>query len=135
MDGPLLGRGDARDLSFVIGCRAPQQCFRVGRRDPSRYGNAARNLANAQDNTVFAIFLQSTAHVFSIDVRHEDAVPHFHVLNNGPFTRTASASGRQRDAATQLLRENAAMTKKLRSQLPKNRDLLIKIQEHGLQRI
>ena len=37
--------------------------------------------------------------------------------------------------ATRLLRENAAMTKKLRSQLPKNRDLLRKIQEHGMQRI
>ena len=37
--------------------------------------------------------------------------------------------------ATRLLRENAAMTKKLRSQLPKNRDLLRKIHEHGLQRI
>lgn len=37
--------------------------------------------------------------------------------------------------ATRLLRENAAMTQKLRSQLPKNRDLLRKIHEHGLQRI
>ncbi len=37
--------------------------------------------------------------------------------------------------AARLLRENAAMTKKLRSQLPKNRDLLRKIQEHGMQRI
>jgi len=37
--------------------------------------------------------------------------------------------------ATRLLRENAAMTKQLRSQLPKNRDLLRKIHEHGLQRI
>ena len=37
--------------------------------------------------------------------------------------------------AARLLRENAAMTKKLRSQLPKNRDLLRKIQEHGMQRL
>jgi tryptophan halogenase len=37
--------------------------------------------------------------------------------------------------ATRLLRENAAMTKQLRSQLPKNRDLIRKIHEHGLQRI
>ncbi len=37
--------------------------------------------------------------------------------------------------AARLLKENAAMTKKLRSQLPKNRDLLRKIQEHGMQRI
>jgi tryptophan halogenase len=37
--------------------------------------------------------------------------------------------------AARLLRENAAMTKKLRAQLPKNRDLLRKIQEHGMQRI
>jgi tryptophan halogenase len=37
--------------------------------------------------------------------------------------------------AARLLRENAAMTKQLRSQLPKNRDLLRKIHEHGLQRI
>ena len=37
--------------------------------------------------------------------------------------------------AARLLRENVAMTKKLRSQLPKNRDLLRKIHEHGLQRI
>jgi tryptophan 7-halogenase len=37
--------------------------------------------------------------------------------------------------AAQLMRENAAMTQKLRSQLPRNRDLLRKIYEHGLQRI
>src|SRR5580693_6180544 len=37
--------------------------------------------------------------------------------------------------AARLLRENAAMTKQLRSQLPKNRDLLREIHEHGLQRI
>src|SRR4029077_14953186 len=37
--------------------------------------------------------------------------------------------------AMRLLRENAAMTQKLRSQLPKNRELLRKIQEHGMQRI
>jgi tryptophan 7-halogenase len=37
--------------------------------------------------------------------------------------------------ASQLLRENAAMTQRLRSQLPRNRDLLRKIYEHGLQRI
>ena len=37
--------------------------------------------------------------------------------------------------ASQLLRENAAMTQKLRAQLPRNRDLLRKIYEHGLQRI
>jgi tryptophan halogenase len=37
--------------------------------------------------------------------------------------------------ATRLLRENTALTKQLRAQLPKNRDLIRKIQEHGLQRI
>ena len=37
--------------------------------------------------------------------------------------------------ASRLLRENAAVTRKLRSQLPRNRDLLRKIYEHGLQRI
>jgi tryptophan 7-halogenase len=37
--------------------------------------------------------------------------------------------------AARLLRENTAITKKLRSQLPKNRDLLRKIQEHGMQRL
>src|SRR5580698_1815456 len=37
--------------------------------------------------------------------------------------------------AARLLRENAVMTDKLRSQLPKNRDLLRKIHEHGMQRI
>jgi tryptophan 7-halogenase len=39
------------------------------------------------------------------------------------------------ETAARLLRENAAMTKQLRSQLPKNRDLIRKIHEHGLQRI
>jgi tryptophan halogenase len=37
--------------------------------------------------------------------------------------------------AAQLLRENAAMTQKMRAQLPKNRDLVRKIHEHGMQRI
>jgi tryptophan 7-halogenase len=37
--------------------------------------------------------------------------------------------------ASRLLRENAAMTKQLRAQLPKNRELIRKIHEHGLQRI
>ncbi len=37
--------------------------------------------------------------------------------------------------AARLLRENAVTTKQLRSQLPKNRDLLRKIHEHGMQRI
>jgi tryptophan halogenase len=37
--------------------------------------------------------------------------------------------------ASRLLRENAVMTTQLRSQLPKNRDLIRKIHEHGLQRI
>ena len=37
--------------------------------------------------------------------------------------------------ASRLLRENAAITKQLRSQLPKNRDLIRKIHEHGMQRI
>ena len=35
----------------------------------------------------------------------------------------------------QQARENAAMTRKLRAQLPQNRDLLRKIQEYGLQPI
>src|ERR1700759_11738 len=38
-------------------------------------------------------------------------------------------------AAARLLHENEVMTGKLRSQLPKNRDLLRKIHEHGMQRI
>ena len=37
--------------------------------------------------------------------------------------------------ARELMKENAAMTRKLRSQLPKNRDLLRKIFEYGLQPI
>ncbi|MGB6306588.1 MAG: tryptophan halogenase family protein [Steroidobacteraceae bacterium] len=37
--------------------------------------------------------------------------------------------------AARLLRESAVTTKQLRSQLPKNRDLLRKIHEHGMQRI
>jgi tryptophan halogenase len=37
--------------------------------------------------------------------------------------------------ASRLLRESAVMTRQLRSQLPKNRDLIRKIHEHGLQRI
>jgi tryptophan halogenase len=37
--------------------------------------------------------------------------------------------------ASRLLRENATLTKQLRSQLPKNRDLIRKIHEHGMQRI
>jgi len=39
------------------------------------------------------------------------------------------------DLAQQQAGENAAMTRKLRSQLPRNRDLLRKIQEYGLQPI
>jgi tryptophan halogenase len=37
--------------------------------------------------------------------------------------------------ASRLLRENATLTKQLRSQLPKNRELIRKIHEHGMQRI
>jgi len=37
--------------------------------------------------------------------------------------------------ASRLLRENAVLTRQLRSQLPKNRELVRKIQEYGLQRI
>jgi tryptophan halogenase len=37
--------------------------------------------------------------------------------------------------ASRLLRENAALTQQLRSQLPRNRDLIRKIHEHGMQRI
>jgi tryptophan 7-halogenase len=37
--------------------------------------------------------------------------------------------------AERFLRENAAITKQMRSQLPKNRDLVRKIHEHGLQPI
>jgi tryptophan 7-halogenase len=37
--------------------------------------------------------------------------------------------------AARLLRENAVLTRQLRSQLPKNRELVRKIQEYGLQRI
>ena len=40
-----------------------------------------------------------------------------------------------RELARQQVRENAMMTGKLRGQLPRNRDLLRKIQEHGLQPI
>ena len=40
-----------------------------------------------------------------------------------------------RDLARQQARENAMMTNKLRGQLPKNRDLVRKIQEYGLQPI
>jgi tryptophan halogenase len=52
--------------------------------------------------------------------------------------RTEVQAGDNTDSeatASQLMRENAAMTQKLRSQLPKNRELLRKIYEHGLQRI
>jgi tryptophan halogenase len=48
----------------------------------------------------------------------------------GPWDNTDTQS-----TASRLLRENAAMTQQLRSQLPKNRDLIRKIHEHGLQRI
>jgi tryptophan halogenase len=37
--------------------------------------------------------------------------------------------------AERFLRENMAITKQMRSQLPKNRDLIRKILEHGLQPI
>jgi tryptophan 7-halogenase len=37
--------------------------------------------------------------------------------------------------ATRLLRENESITRQMRSQLPKNRDLIRKIHEHGLQTI
>jgi tryptophan halogenase len=40
-----------------------------------------------------------------------------------------------REMARQQARENAMMTGKLRGQLPKNRDLVRKIQEYGLQPI
>jgi tryptophan halogenase len=40
-----------------------------------------------------------------------------------------------RKLAAQQIRENAAMTQKMRQQLPKNRDLVRKIQEYGLQPI
>ena len=39
------------------------------------------------------------------------------------------------DMAVQQARENAVMTRKLRSQLPRNRDLVRKIQDYGLQPI
>ena len=39
------------------------------------------------------------------------------------------------DLAEQQAGENAAMTRKLRAQLPRNRDLVRKIQDYGLQPI
>jgi tryptophan halogenase len=52
--------------------------------------------------------------------------------------RTAVDAGdnaQTRMLAAQQMQENAAMTQKMRKQLPKNRDLVRKIQEYGLQPI
>lgn len=47
----------------------------------------------------------------------------------------AGETAQTRMLATQQMQENAAMTQKMRKQLPKNRDLVRKIQEYGLQPI
>jgi tryptophan halogenase len=46
----------------------------------------------------------------------------------------ADCAGTQ-SAAAKLISDNLAMTRRLRSQLPKNRDLINKISEYGLQPI
>ena len=43
--------------------------------------------------------------------------------------------GASRKVADRLMSENAALTQRLRKQLPQNRDLISKIREHGLQQI
>jgi tryptophan halogenase len=65
------------------------------------------------------------------------AASYQYVLYGMGFRTAVDANDNEptQELAQQQAGENAAMTRKLRAQLPRNRDLLRKIQEYGLQPI